>query len=92
MTPDEMALHVLELLRSIDASLKVLMAQGKAKSPRKLKEVPMLKHRQVDPCIECPRRAKCETPCMHKDEYDAGQRWLADQHAQGKTGAEGSTP
>ena len=91
MTPNEMALEGLVLLRSIDASLKVLMAQGKTKAPRKLKkEVPLLNHRAADPCIECPRRATCEAPCLHKDEYDAGQHWLADQQAQGKSGNEGS--
>ena len=82
---------MLQLLQSIDASLKLLVAMGNQKAPRRAKEVPLLKHRAIDPCIGCIRRSTCATrTCQHKDEYDAGQRWLADQHAQGKTGAEGS--
>jgi hypothetical protein len=76
--------ETMDLLRSIDASLKLLVALAKQKAPRKAKESPMLEHRSKDPCPDCERRARCTAPCLHKDQYDAGQRWKADQEAQGK--------
>lgn len=74
---------ILQLLQSIEASLKQLVAQGGKTAVRRAKAVPMLQHRAVDPCLACIRRATCATrTCIQKDEYDAGQRWIQD-HPQG---------